>query len=192
LRDRFRDEVNTLQLKIDDRFFGDIEEYIQLLQKWNRVHNLTRMGEDEILTSIIDSIAPFKDLDFTHLVDIGSGAVFPAIPIAILKRERKVTLIEPIKKKSAFLHYVKTSLKLSNVEIISNRVENIEIDKPDLITSRAVTETKKLLQLSKSLLKQGIKLIFYKGSNIDNEIKDLEFKYQIINRGNRNYLIIEI
>lgn len=192
MRESFRDEVNALQLGVDEIFFRDIDQYIELLQKWNRIHNLTRMREDEILASIVDSITPFRDLEFSSLVDIGSGAGFPAIPIAILRRDKRVTLVEPIKKKSSFLHYVKSSLKLSNMSVISDRVENIDIEKPDLITSRAVTETETLLQLSKDIIKEGTKLLFYKGSNINSEIKNLELKHQIINRGNRNYLIIEV
>ncbi len=188
----FIDEIESLQLGVDREFFVDIERYIELLKKWNRVHNLTRMSDNEILSSIIDSITPFKDITFHSLLDIGSGAGFPAIPISILRRDSRVILVEPIKKKSSFLHYVKSSLKLTNVEIYSDRVENLNIESPEIITSRAVTETKTLLELSKNLQKSGTKLLFYKGTNLPTELENLELEYQIINRGNRNYLIIEI
>jgi 16S rRNA (guanine527-N7)-methyltransferase len=192
LNQSFIDEIESLQLGVDREFFVDIERYIELLKKWNRVHNLTRMSDNEILSSIIDSITPFKDITFHSLLDIGSGAGFPAIPISILRRDSRVILVEPIKKKSSFLHYVKSSLKLTNVEIYSDRVENLNIESPEIITSRAVTETKTLLELSKNLQKSGTKLLFYKGTNLPTELENLELEYQIINRGNRNYLIIEI
>ena len=187
----FRDEVEKLKLNTDDKFFEDIEKYIQLLQKWNKIHNLTRMNLDEILSSIIDSIVPFQNINFSSLVDIGSGAGFPAIPIAILYREKKITLVEPIKKKSSFLYYIKTSLKLSNTTVISQRVENIDIEIPDLVTSRAVTDVKTLLDITTNIRREKTNLLFYKGSNLQNELRGLDLNYEIINRGNRNYLMIK-
>jgi 16S rRNA (guanine527-N7)-methyltransferase len=125
------------------------------------------------------------------LLDIGSGAGFPAIPIALANRDKKIILVEPLKKKSSFLHYVKTILELENIEIYSDRVENLNIDEVDLITSRAVTETETLINLAKPFIKQGGKLLFYKGSNLPTEIQGLKYKFQIEKRDNRNYLIVE-
>jgi 16S rRNA (guanine527-N7)-methyltransferase len=179
-------------LSLPENFYKDIENYISLLKKWNKIHNVTRMSEKDILISIVDSIIPMKFVDFETLLDIGSGAGFPAIPIAIMKREKRVILVEPIKKKSAFLHYVKSELSLSNVEIFSKRVEELQIEKVDLVTSRAVTETKTLLEISKNVVKRGGKLLFYKGSNLQNEIDQNLKNWRVENRGNRNYLIVEV
>jgi 16S rRNA (guanine527-N7)-methyltransferase len=169
----------------------DIEKYISLLQKWNKIHNLTRMNEAEIRKSIEDSLFPIPEIEFNSFLDVGSGAGFPAIPIAIANREKKAILVEPIKKKSSFLHYVKSELGLKNMEIFSERVENLEIEKVDLITSRAVTETKTLLEISSHLLKKGGKFLFYKGSKLPDEVEGLQNEIKIISKDFRNYLIVE-
>ncbi len=191
---RFRDEVEKLPFQIDKKFYQDIERYIEILTKWNRVHNLTRMDRDEIYSSIIDSIYPFQFLSFSSLLDIGSGAGFPAIPIALLFRDRQVILVEPIKKKSSFLYYLKSALQLSNISIFSKRIEDITLSPtPDLITSRAVSDVPTLLDITKHL--NGSKFLFYKGSKLEQEIEGLQLsqsKYRIFEREYRKYLLIEI
>ena len=188
----FRVMVEDEGIEVDEKFFQDVEIYIQLILKWNQIHNLTRMSEKEIYFSIFDSIAPLKFVEFQSLLDIGSGAGFPAIPIALVERDKKVILVEPIKKKSSFLHYVKSSLNLFNVEIYSDRVENLNIDEVDLITSRAVTGTETLIDLARPFVKKGGKLLFYKGSNLSSEIENISVEYKIENRDNRNYLIADM
>lgn len=188
----FKERFTEDMIDVDEVFFQDIEKYIQLISKWNKIHNLTRMSKDEIYFSIFDSVAPLKFVNFESLLDIGSGAGFPAIPIALAQRDKKVILVEPIKKKSSFLHYVKSSLNLSNVEIYSDRVENLNIGKVDLITSRAVTETKFLINLATPFVKTGGQLLFYKGSNLPTELENLDLNYRIEKRDNRNYLLISI
>ena len=191
---KFRDEVEKLPFQIGEKFYQDIEKYIEILTKWNRVHNLTRMERDEIYSSIIDSIYPFKFLSFSSLLDIGSGAGFPAIPIALLFRDRQVVLVEPIKKKSSFLHYLKSALQLSNISIFSKRIEDITLSQtPDLITSRAVSDVPTLLDITKHL--HGSKFLFYKGSKLEQEIEGLQLsqsQYRIFEREYRKYLLIEI
>jgi 16S rRNA (guanine527-N7)-methyltransferase len=174
-----------------EKFGEEFEQYVALLQKWNRIHNLTRMDRWEIWNSIEDSIAPISEVNFSSFLDVGSGAGFPAIPIAITNREKRAVLVEPIKKKSSFLHFVKSELGLKNMEIFSERVENLEIEEVDLITSRAVTDTEKLIEISAHLLKSGGEFLFYKGSNLPKELENISLPYRVINRGNRNYLFLE-
>jgi 16S rRNA (guanine527-N7)-methyltransferase len=169
----------------------DLETFVSLLNRWNKTHNLTRMRNSEIWSSIEDALFPISKIEFSTLLDIGSGAGFPAIPIAIENRDKKVILVEPIKKKSSFLHYVKSELELKNVEIYSKRVEELNIKKVDLITSRAVTVSETLIEISKHLLKENGKFLFYKGSNLPKEVEKLDMKYDVLKRGNRNYLIIK-
>jgi 16S rRNA (guanine527-N7)-methyltransferase len=169
----------------------DFEKYISLLKKWNKVHNLTRMNENAIRESIEDSIFPLSEIEFSSFLDVGSGAGFPAIPIAIMNRDKRAVLVEPIKKKSSFLHFVKSELALNKVEIYSERVENLEIPKVDLITSRAVTETKTLLDISSHLLKSGGNFLFYKGSKLPDEVEGIDMEMKVISKNFRNYLILK-
>jgi len=191
LQSSFRKNVENENIEVGETFFQDIETYIHLIKKWNKIHNLTRMNESEIYHSLFDSIIPLKFVEFQTLLDIGSGAGFPAIPIALACRDKTIILVEPIKKKSSFLHYLKTSLNLTNIKIYSDRVENLNIPKVDLVTSRAVTNTEALINLAKPFAKNGGKLLFYKGSNLQTEIQNITLNYKIEKRENRNYLLIE-
>jgi len=191
LQNNFRENVENEKIEVGNSFFQDIETYIHLIKKWNKVHNLTRMNESEIYHSIFDSIIPLKFVEFQTLLDIGSGAGFPAIPIALACRDKTIILVEPLKKKSSFLHYLKTSLNLTNIKIYSDRVENLNIPKVDLVTSRAVTNTETLINLAQPFAKSGGKLLFYKGSNLPTEIQNITLNYRIEKRENRNYLLID-
>jgi 16S rRNA (guanine527-N7)-methyltransferase len=171
-----------------------IEFYIDSLFKWNKIHNLTAMkSRDEIYSSIYDSLYPLREVKYGSVLDIGTGAGFPGLFFGIVNREEKTYLVEPNKKRTSFLNYIKSGLKLHNTTILSDRVENIEIDGGvDLITSRAVTDTEMLLSLSKHLWRDGTEALFYKGSNVHNEVEHLNKKYRIVSRGVRNYLVIEV
>ncbi len=99
-------------------------------------------------------------------------------------------LVEPRAKRVAFLHFVKSTLGLSNLHILQSRVEDVKLDdKIDLITSRAVTNTKLLIDLTKHLSKEDTKYLFYKGTLVNDEVDGLDLaNKKIVQRGDRNYL----
>jgi len=170
------------------------KRYIDLLLSYNKTHKLSGVkSENDVKEHILDSLYPQNFLDFSQIqsvMDIGTGAGFPGMVLAIYFKDIEFTLVEPLQKRVAFLHLVKSRYDLKNVTIIKDRIENIKPFKVDLITSRAVTDTKELLTLANSFIDKDTKLLFYKGSSIDEELPS-DLNYKIYPRGEkRNYLLI--
>ena len=170
------------------------KQYIDLLLKYNKVHRLSgSKNEDEVIKNIIDSLYPEEFIDFNKkksLLDIGSGAGFPGMIIAIKYPHLKVTLVEPLMKRSAFLHLVKSTYDLNNVTIYQNRIEEIDSFFVDIITSRAVAKSDILISLAKSFITDKTELLFYKGEEVFNEIGD-SYDCEVIPNGKRNFLYIK-
>ena len=169
------------------------EVFIEKLLEWNRIHNLTgATTKKQIQKNIEDSLKALEYIDTKPKVamDIGTGAGFPGLILAMAMPQTTWYLIEPRIKRAAFLNYIKSLLDLKNVKVVQKRVEEIEPFKVDLITSRAVMKTKDLLQLIKSFVKEDTLIVLYKGENVEDEVKGLK-NYKIYKNGKRRYLIIK-
>lgn len=154
-----------------------IEKYISLVLKENEKINLTAITDiDEFrVKHIEDSLKPSLVFDFNNkvIMDLGSGAGFPGIPLAINFPSSKFVLVEPITKRANFLNKVKEELDLKNVEVLNSRIEDLDKDyKYDVIVSRAVKELRILLELSIPYLKVGGTLVAYKGPKVEEEIEE--------------------
>lgn len=167
-----------------------IDEFIQYLESWNRVHKLTNYkSRKDIYRNIEDSLTPLEFLKLEKIesaLDIGSGAGFPAIFLALALPNVQFRLCEPLIKKFSFLSFIKVKLKLNNVTIEKIRVQDLESLGFDLITSRAVTDTKTLLKLAKSHIKPQSQILLYKGSS-----EEVDENFESFRVGNRTYLKIE-
>lgn len=144
------------------------EIFTQILLKWRKIHSLTSYdSKEKIQENIADSIYPLRFInDFQSALDIGSGCGFPAILLAIKKENANFILLEPNVKKAAFLHTVAAELELKNVKILKTKIQHLKSDvKFDLITSRALFDGEKLIDLSAQFLKKNGYFLFYKGSN---------------------------
>lgn len=182
------------KLYFDDKFYEDCDVFIKLLQQWGKVHNLTgRLTRSDIEENILDSLYPLLFIDkYPSFADIGTGAGYPGLILAIAQRDVKAYLIEPRIKRVSFLNFVKASLKLDNLTVFCSRVEEVKDLKVDLITSRAVTNTSLLLDITKNIKKESSSYLFYKGSMLENEIEIAKINsYKVINRKDRNYLYIK-
>ena len=185
-------EANNLYF--DDKFYADCEVFVSLLQQWGKVHNLSgRLTKEDIYENILDSLYPLSFIDnYDSFADIGTGAGYPGLILAIAKRDMKSYLIEPRIKRVSFLNFVKASLKLENLTVLCNRVEEVKDLEVDLITSRAVTNTSLLLDITKNIKKENSSYLFYKGSMLESELEDAKVNsYKIVNRKDRNYLYIK-
>ena len=181
-------------LQFDDKFYADCNVFIRLLQQWGKVHNLSgRLSREDIEENILDSIYPLSFMDkYESFADIGTGAGYPGLILAIAQRDVKSYLIEPRIKRVSFLNFVKASLKLDNLTVICNRVEEVKDLQVDLITSRAVTNTSLLLDITTNIKKDNSSYLFYKGSMLDEELEVAKVNdYKIVNRKDRNYLYIK-
>jgi len=173
-----------------DNMQKKIDKFCDLLLGYNAIHNVSGVkNKEDILRYVEDSLYPKRFLeDKKSILDIGSGAGFPGLVIAMAYPEIKVTLLEPIKKKSSFLHLAKGILGLKNVTVISKRVEECEPFFVDLIVSRAVSDVRVLLKLSQKFISDDTSLLLYKGSSVKEELNDI--KYDMIQNGNRKYVLV--
>jgi len=190
-------QLEGIDLLFDELFYERCEKYKSLLKEWGKVHNLTSpasLNDSDIETNIIDSLYPLKFLNtFTSLADVGTGAGYPGLILAIAKPDIPCTLIEPRAKRGAFLNFAKNILGLKNVQVIQARVENVTDKKFSLITSRAVTNTKLLLDITKNISDDETSYLFYKGTICKDEIDENQpDNYEIVSVGEyRNYLYIK-
>ena len=180
-------------IELDEQFFNYVERYKTHLKKWNKIHNLTGAKNDELIDKFIyDAVYPVSFLPkVKNILDIGTGAGFPGMILAFALPQTEVILCEPLQKRASFLQFIKADLGLKNVTVANCRVEELEPRPIELVTSRAVTDTKMLMQLSKPFVHEGSKLLFYKGEKVFDEV-DPALKHQIIQTKKRHYLIIEI
>jgi 16S rRNA (guanine527-N7)-methyltransferase len=146
---------NSLGIAKNHQGWGRLVDYLYLLDKWNKVYNLTSIRNlDEMFTKhILDSMAVAPYIDSERLIDVGTGGGLPGIPLAILFPERQVDLLDSNSKKTRFLIQAKAELKLDNVEVIKHRVETYQpAVMYDGVVSRAFASLDDMLSLTKHLL----------------------------------------
>ena len=167
-------------------------EYIDLLLKWNKIHSVTNYNKKELENQINLTIKAlnFINKDIKTAIDIGTGAGIPGLILSIAMPNTKWYLIEPLQKRYSFLNYAKLKLNLKNIEIIPKRIEQIEPFKVDLITSRAVKDTKFLIDLSKEFISKDTLMLLYKGEKAKEEIKNINAKKEIY-QDELNYIILK-
>jgi len=171
------------------------ERFTELLLEWNRVHNLTGAKTPHAVeANIEDSLFPSTFIKTpTSILDVGTGAGFPGLILAIAYPEVRTVLCEPRKKRAMFLKYVAMELELANVEVVKKRVEEYQSEPFGLISSRAVTDTKMLLELTAHLQNEQTEFLFYKGEHVFSELELVEkhLDYDIVEKNQRNYLYIK-
>ena len=178
-------------VELPDNFFHNVQRYKEHLFKWNKIHNLTGAKDEDTLNHFIyDAVFPISFLPkYKNLLDIGTGAGFPGMILALGLPDTQVTLVEPLMKRASFLQFIKADLGLDNVRVVKKRVEEMPAETFELITSRAVTDTKMLLKLSENFRDEKSTLLFYKGEKVFDEI-DADMPHKIIQTNNRHYLLL--
>jgi len=172
-----------------------LEQFADLLHEWNQIHNLTGAKDLEtIYENIIDSLYPVTFIGPpASLLDVGTGAGFPGMALGIYFDDTETVLCEPLNKRAAFLKFVIMELELKNITVAKMRVEKLEHVPFAMISSRAVTDTPLLLEITDSVSDSHTQYLFYKGSQVFDEIKasDNQLNYAIVSRDKRNYLWIK-
>jgi 16S rRNA (guanine527-N7)-methyltransferase len=144
-----------------------LEQHLNLIAKWNRVHNLTAVRETEqmVVLHLLDSLSVLPHLESARSVlDVGTGPGLPGIPIAIARPGARVTLLDSSHKKCSFLQQAKTELGLANVEVVCDRVENWKpAGKFDVVVSRAFSDLADFVAQAQHLVAPGGQLIAMKG-----------------------------
>ena len=143
--------LETLRQPLPPAARSSLLAYLALVEKWNRVYNLTAIREPEKMLGhhVLDSLAVAPHLVGTTLLDVGSGAGLPGIPLAIARPHLSVTLLEANHKKAAFLKQAAIELALSNVEVVAERVEAWQAPRQyDVVISRAFSDLAEFVTLA--------------------------------------------
>lgn len=174
--DKFKAGLLAAGLNLSDAVQQKLLDYLALIQKWNKVHNLTAVRDpDEMVTlHLLDSLAVLPFIEAKTLLDVGSGAGLPGIPLAICLSELKVTVIDSSQKKASFMRQAKAELGIDNLEVLCGRVEEVRRDeKFDVVISRAFSDLCLFVNLTKHLCKATGAWLAMKGVFPEAELKEL-------------------
>ncbi len=183
-----KDMFLSSNIELSDEQISDFETYYNLIVEWNEKFNLTTILDlNEVVEKhFIDSLACFNDLSEDYkIVDIGAGAGFPSIPLAIMNKNLNFILIDSVNKKITFLKEVIKTLKLTNVVAMHARIEDIAMsdayrEKFDVCVSRAVARLNTLAEYALPLVKIGGKVICYKSKLVDEEVDEAKKAIKIL------------
>jgi 16S rRNA (guanine527-N7)-methyltransferase len=160
------DGVAEIGIEIDDQRRRALLGYLSLLKRWNRVYNLTTVKSDAdfVTRHLLDSLSVVPYLHGRNVIDIGSGAGLPGIPVALACPDISVTLLDSNAKRCRFLRQVQAQLKLQNVSIVQQRAEKFHPhEKFDSLLSRAFSSLSSFIACSGHLLADGGQLLAMKG-----------------------------
>lgn len=161
------DGIKELGLDLAEAQQGQLMDYLALMAKWNSVYNLTSLRDPVQMVThhLLDSLAAVPAFaDAKNVLDVGAGGGLPGIVLAIARPGTKVSLVDTVHKKTAFLTQVKAELGLSNVTVYTARVEQLQAPgKFDVITSRAFADLSDFVNWSGHLLADGGRFIALKG-----------------------------
>lgn len=186
-------------IEYNSSFLDRVESYIEILFKWGKTHSLTNIKNlksayeyvyDSIfICSFLDSFA--QDSKIT-ILDIGSGAGFPGFVLALYFQDAEVTLVEPNSKKCSFLTFAKLECAAQNIKIQRCRIQDLKSNRFDLITSRALMSSQKLLELTKEFVKKESEIVFYKGCGLESEVCECNIlNYRIFKNERLQYLYLK-
>ena len=186
----FKKSLSEYSIDISEKQLSSFERYYELLIEWNEKINLTAITEKEdvYVKHFLDSVSIIKICDlnqFDNLIDVGTGAGFPGIPIKILFPHLKITLLDSLNKRLVFLNTVIEELGLTDICTIHGRAEDIARlpeyrDKYDICVSRAVANLSTLSELCLPFVKKDGYFISYKSDKINNEINESKNAIQLL------------
>ncbi len=192
LEKKLTDGLTALGLTLAPDQQQKLVRYVLLMQKWNRVYNLTAIREPERMLShhLLDSLAiiPSVMVQMPHdgtplrVLDVGSGAGLPGIPLAIACPDIDITMLDSNQKKTAFIQQSVSELQLMNASVECQRVEQWQAPQRfNVILSRAFAELSDFVQLAKHLLTPGGRFIAMKGQYPGDEITRLPAQFRVDN-----------
>ncbi|MBE9539426.1 MAG: 16S rRNA (guanine(527)-N(7))-methyltransferase RsmG [Proteobacteria bacterium] len=177
LETRLRAGVSELGLEVTDLQCVLLLEYIELLVKWNKVYNLTAVRDpaDMVVRHLLDSLAIAPWCTGQRLIDVGTGAGLPGIPLAILFPHKEIHLLDSNSKKTRFLFQVKTALALDKLSIHHARVESFEpAARYDVVLSRAFASLLDMVTGCSHLLCDSGQFIAMKGAVSESELTSVD------------------
>jgi 16S rRNA (guanine527-N7)-methyltransferase len=174
--------VRELGIALPARAEERLLQYLALLQKWNRVYNLTAVREAHKMVSqhLLDCLAAVPHVGGATVLDVGSGAGLPGIPLALALPDSRVTLLDSSHKKAAFLRQAALELRLANVEVICDRVENwTPVARFEVVISRALSDLGEFIFLAGRHVAAGGCAAAMKGVHPYEEIAQLPQRWRV-------------
>ena len=176
-RDLLVEGLHRMSLNLSDQMIDQLMAYLNLIEKWNRVYNLTAIRErDEMIKlHFLDSLSILNHVEMEHVLDVGSGAGFPGIVLAITKPELKVTVMDSVNKKTTFMQQVKSELSLTNLNVINARVEEYQpIILFDSVITRAFSSIQNMLLMTQHTLQKNGAWLAMKSKDVKEELAALD------------------
>jgi 16S rRNA (guanine527-N7)-methyltransferase len=168
--------LNTLGLSLPEKSRDKLLAYLKLLEKWNKVYNLTAIREPERMLSqhLLDSLAVLPYIQGESILDVGSGGGLPGVPLAIALPGRNVVLLDSSQKKTTFLKQASIELQLPNISVVCDRVESWRPNRCfDIVISRAFSDLAQFARLAGHLCAPEGALLAMKGVNPHEEATQL-------------------
>ena len=173
--------LDELGYENDPLLIKKLEIYLATLKKWNKVYNLTAINEDSeiIVKHFLDSLSVNQYIQNSgRILDVGTGAGFPGLILALFNSEKSFVLVDGVSKKISFLQEMIGKLNLKNVIAVHTKVEQYNVaEQFDIIISRAFADIKKMTKLTSHLIKDGGKFIAMKGPDVMSELDDISFPF---------------
>lgn len=175
-RKRLQAGLDELNLKLSDEQIDRLLSFIGLIDKWNKAFNLTSIRDQEAMVSLhlLDSLAVLPYVTGQKVIDIGTGAGLPGIPLAVCRPDKTFTLLDSNSKKTRFVQQAVLELKLTNVQVCHGRVEGFASEHLfDTVITRAFTNLPDILKMTGHLIAPGGVLLAMKGQYPEQELQQI-------------------
>jgi 16S rRNA (guanine527-N7)-methyltransferase len=182
LEQELKQGLDRLNLTADDGQAAALISYLQLLKKWNRHFNLFAVDDLSAMVSrhLLDSLSLNAYLHGSRIIDVGTGAGLPGIPLAIMNPTRDFVLIDSNGKKTRFLFQVKIALQLENISIENTRIEHYQNQQQiDMVICRAFSSLEDMVSKSQQLFGKETKLLAMKGRYPQQELQSLPAGFEV-------------
>ncbi len=176
-------DAKSMGVELTEPDAARLQQLLDELERWNRTYNLTALTkqEDMVTHHLLDSLAVNPDLQGTTIADVGTGAGFPGLPLAVLNPQRRFTLIDSAGKKIRFVSHVAHALGLTNVEGRHARVESLRPEKPfDTIVTRAFAPLPEMLEKVTPLCGPKTHVLAMKGKWPREEIAAIPVGWRVV------------
>lgn len=173
--------LDILNLELPQKAQEEIIEYVELLNKWNKIHNLTAISDPKtiLIKHIFDSLAIAPFIIGPDILDFGTGAGLPGIPLALMFPKWNFVLLDSVGKKTTFLSHVVLSLSIKNVKIVNKRIEEFRFDNYfATIVTRATTDIRTIIDKTKHLCAKSGQILVMKGKYPEDELSDITESFE--------------
>ncbi len=184
LQGRLEQGLATLDMALDSEQIRQLLAFVSLLQKWNQAYNLTAIRDPEQMVDLhlLDSLAVLAYIQGRNIIDIGTGAGLPGIPLAICRPDLQFTLLDSNAKKTRFVQQALLELQLPNVNVVHSRVEyHHPKQNYEMIICRAFADLQKIVSSTRHLLAEHGYILAMKGRFPEQELTQLNLPYSVHN-----------